>query len=179
MNMITNFKKQLAIVLLIFLTFSLIGFPVVTFPGWKQLTKTSPHIFLAISKGIPWRIKYTNGYAITNPSRGILHSDIEIALTLKGDNPRPGSIADVKSTYWPSQDETYLIFASYFEGNSYQALDDYCFVPLGHNFSTNIVIGRTLDEQIRAILEYRYNMLSNEMNRAQTEKQRLEDFLKR
>jgi hypothetical protein len=177
--MITHFKQKSAFLFLLFVGLSLAAFPSMKFPGWDRLTKISPYIFLATSKGIPWRVKNTNGFTMTNPSRGVLHSDIEITAILKGNEVRPGTSADMKSTYWPSQGETYLIFSSYFDGHSFQAFDDYCIVPLGYHFPTNMLNGQSLDDQIRAVLQYRYNILTNEMAHAQTEKQRLEEILKK
>jgi len=60
----------------------------------------------------------------------------------------------------------------------YHATEQYRIVPLGTSFPTGLLAGKGFDEQIRALLQYRVDMLKREMEEAQEEKARLEEGLK-
>ena len=49
---------------------------------------------------------------------------------------------------------------------------------MGTNFPTNLLAGKSFDKQVRALLQYRVDMLSRDMEQAQEEKKRLEEGLK-
>ncbi len=177
--MITHFRKKTLFLLLLVATVSALAFPASPFIDWNNTVDGSSSILVATSKGIPWRTKLTNGGVMFNPSRGVLTSDIEIVATLKGEKFNSGTAAILRSTKWPAQGDAYLIFANFFDGKDCQAFDDYSVVPLGHDFDTNILSGKSLDEQIHSLLQIRYRHLTNEIAHAQTEKERLDEYLKK
>jgi hypothetical protein len=81
------------------------------------------------------------------------------------------------SRYWPFQGEKFLLFANY-ENNQffsgYNAVEEYRVISLNRYFQTNVLSGKTLNEQIQLILTNRLNDLNGELARGQEEKRRLE-----
>jgi hypothetical protein len=174
----TNMKKLIIGLLLVVAASSLLAVILFPFPGWNSIGKISPSIIIAKCKSSAKWTWVTNG-VVHSMADGITLSDIEVVSVLKGGSVPPGTKATLASQYWACQGETYLLFATDFDGSMCHAIEDYRVVPLGHGFPTNILTGKPLDEQIKVILQYRYALLTNEMSHAQTEKQRLEEFLKK
>ena len=106
----------------------------------------------------------------------LIDSDMQIVSVLKGGLTN-GPIV-LRSRFWPRQSENYLVFGHFSDG-IYHAYEDYRVVPLGVGFSTNELAGKSLDQQIKLMLEYRFNDLNSELERGQKEKQRLEEGLKK
>jgi hypothetical protein len=75
------------------------------------------------------------------------------------------------------QDENYLIIGHYDSG-IYRAHEEYHVIPLGVNFSTNLIAGKPLDEQIQILFKRRLDNLNRQIKEEQEEKQRLEEGLK-
>jgi hypothetical protein len=148
----------------------------VTFPfsGWPWLEQKSHDILIARCRVTP------DPYAVGKDGaehnmRGLINSEIQIVSVLKG-TTNTGT-ARLTSEYWPRQGDYYLVFAT-FNFGFYQAVEKYRIVPLGPRFMTNILSGKSLELQVRTLLQYRLNMLSREMQQAQEEKKRLEEGLK-
>ena len=151
------------------------AFETYLFPGWDNMVKISPNILIAICKSSPGRMRVTNLIVIDNPDRGgIVVSDIQVVSVLKGGNVPEGTEATLQSQYWRYQGEEYLIFATSYDSSTCQALDAYRVVPLGHFFPTNILAGKSLEEQIKTLLQYRLNNVNRELEHGQAEKARLE-----
>jgi hypothetical protein len=105
----------------------------------------------------------------------VVPSSIEIVSVLKGETN--GAANYLRSQFLPRQGEYYLIFANFFAG-TYQAFEPYRVVPLGLEFSINSIAGKTLDEQVRMLLERRLIALTEQIKNEEEEKQRLEEGLK-
>jgi hypothetical protein len=102
---------------------------------------------------------------------GVITSDIEVVFVLQG-TTKPGPSHLVSTYRLPHQGDYYLIFADYYNGH-YQALEDYRVVPLGYNFESDRLTGKTLDEQIDILVRDRLDQLNN----VSEEKKRLEEEL--
>jgi hypothetical protein len=177
-----NVKKILLWLSLLVAALSVMAFLTYDFPGWCALVERSPCIIIARCKSSPERVRFINGVKVDNPMvsgpmGGIVLSDIKIVSVLKGDNVKLASTT-LWSKYWPYQGESYLLFATDYDGTNCKAFDLYRIVPLGHFFPTNILTGKSLDDQIKALLQYRLNNLNLELEHEQTEKERLEKGLK-
>lgn len=73
------------------------------------------------------------------------------------------------------------MFANYENGrlfNGYIVSQDYQVVPLNHNFNTNMLAGKTPEQQIQWILDNRLRDLNDELAKGNEEKKRLEEGLK-
>lgn len=177
-----NIKKESIWLLFLATTISVHAFLSAGFPGWDILANKSPWIVIAYCKKSPERHRLVNGMRVSNPltggpDGGIVLSDFKIVALLKGQNPKPKSDVTLWSSSWPYQGETYLIFATDFDGTNYSAYDSYRVVTLGHNFSTNTIAGKSLNDQIRAALRYRLDKLKVQIKEDQQEKLRLEEGL--
>jgi hypothetical protein len=144
------------------------------FSGWPWLKAKSRDIIVARCNATP-EIEPVGPDGVALNLRGLIKSDIQILSVLKGTTN--SGTAQLLSKYWPRQRDCYLIFANYSDG-VYQATEEYRIIPLGLNFSTNLIAGKPLDEQIRAVLRYRLDMLGRQIEQAQEEKKRLEEGLK-
>lgn len=147
-----------------------VAYIVQPFPGWNVLTDTSSGIIIARCSKTPDPYNVTYKGMLVDPD-DLIESEIEIVLVLKG-NTRPGT-GHLRSEYWPRQGEYYAVFALN-EPDYYQATESYCIVPLGIHFPTNMLAGKTVNEQIRALLQYRLDELNQDVVKAQDEKKRLE-----
>jgi uncharacterized protein YlxW (UPF0749 family) len=58
-------------------------------------------------------------------------------------------------------------------------MESYRVVPLGLNFTTNMIRGKNLDEKTQSLLQRRLNDLNRQMQSEQEEKQRLEEEIKK
>jgi hypothetical protein len=156
------------------------------FPGWEQLTKKSPDIIIARCEKTPELFEVQDNGVVRETVGGLIESDIKVISVLKGEThqgampleqPRLGS-ARLSSWYRPRQSEYYLIFSICYSGE-YQAFEKYKMIPLGLDFSTNVLSGKTLDEQIQTLLQKRLDDLNRQMKVEQEEKARLESAFKK
>ncbi len=141
------------------------------FTSWDDLTKNSPDIVV---------VRCTATTPDTTPiGDGMIWSDIEVTLVLKGDT-KPG-LAHMVSQYWPRQGDRFLMFAEYQSNQLYQAYsatEAYRIVPLGRYFVADKLAGKKLDEQIQLVFRSRLEDLSRELEKRAEEKKRLEQGLK-
>lgn len=159
-------KKNVSIVLLM-TACAVIATPYLPFRSWDEVKRRSPDIVIA-------RCAKTPDQATIKDA--VFESEVEIECVLKGTtNLRP---ATVDSSYRLRQGEHYLIFSIFSDG-VYQTAEEYRIIPLGHYFSTNVLTGKLLDEQIQFLLQYRLNNLNRELQQGQEEKKRLEEGLKK
>ena len=146
------------------------------FSNWNSLKARSPDTVIARCTKTPTTVEFRGKIVPLDGPHGLRNSDIDIMWVLRGrTNLGP---ARLSSFYRPRQDEKYLIFSTYTGDGAYDATETYRIVALGTDFPTNILAGRSFDEQIRAVLQYRVDMLKREMEEAQEEKNRLEEGLK-
>ncbi|HEY5233556.1 MAG TPA: hypothetical protein VIK35_08495 [Verrucomicrobiae bacterium] len=141
------------------------------FHGWDNLTETSPDI-IVVQCGKP-----------TPPNPNVIimdgtksDSEIQIISVLKCTNDL--SSARLQTDHDLRQGEDYLVFG-YFDGGICKAYEEYRVVPLGVNFSTNSIAGKTLNEQIQILLQSAINNLGNEIQKNEEEKERLEESVER
>ncbi len=153
-----------------------VAITIIPFTGWDNLTTGSPDIIIACCAKTPDLISVRNDGVVIERKDGVIDTDMEVISVLKGSTVR--GPARVRSQYWPRQAEQYLIFG-YFHDGSYQAIETYRVIPLGLSFSTNMLSGKTLTEQIRAVLSYRLGQLNREIEQKQEEKKRLEEGLRK
>jgi len=146
------------------------------FRDWNWIKDKSADIAIVRCVKTPKQFVVETNGTISSYKDGMIMSDIEVELVLKG-MTNPSSVR-LFSLYWPRQGEHYLIF-SHFDGGVYSATEEYRIIPLGVDFSTNSVTGKSLDEQIQFLLQYRLNNLNRELERGQEEKKRLEEGLKK
>ena len=144
------------------------------FSGWPWLQQKSRDIIIGRC-GLTADPDAVGKDGVALNMRGLINSDIQIVSVLKGTTN--SGTARLTSEYWPRQGEYYLVFAHYHD-DFYQAVEKYRIVPLGPHFTTNSLSGKSLNQQIRALLQHRLDMLNCEMQQAQEEKARLEEGLK-
>jgi hypothetical protein len=169
--------KTKAIVIGLFTAaFAAMGVLIAPFQGWDNLKRYSSDIIIARCGNTPnpFNVK-TNGIWI-DMQDGMIDSQIQVLSVLKGATNL--GAARLTSQYWPRQGEHYLIFAIYHDG-FYQAIETYRVVPLGTYRPPDLSTGKTLDEKIHILLQYRFDNLNRQMKEEQEEKQRLEDGLKK
>lgn len=171
MHMKTKTSATMMVVLLAAVT-SMFAVVIRPFTSWDDITKKSPDIIIArCSASTPDPTPIGNGMVL---------SDIEVALVLKGDT-KPGA-ARMNSQYWPRQGEQFLMFSTYQSNRfyrAYNAIETYRVVPLGRYFLTNGLTGKPLDAQIQFVLRHRLEELSQEMQKGAEEKKRLEEAIKK
>ena len=150
------------------------GFVTVHFPGWSAMPEISPSIVIVrcTSSGVQ---RWVSNGVVNVMWDGIVRSDVELVSVLKGESMPPGTKGTLYSQHWGDQGKLYLVYASYYDGSRCDAFDDYRVVPLGHNCPTNMLDGKSLDEQIKVLLKYRLDSLNRELEHGQVEKKRLEE----
>jgi hypothetical protein len=117
-----------------------------SFSSWGNLTKNSPDIIIARCLETPETMK-PNGHMVD--TQGWIISNMEIVSVLKG--AKNSATVKLRSEYCPRQGEFYLIFSNYHDGY-YTSTEIYRFVPLGLQFSTNMITGVTIDDKIQSLL---------------------------
>ncbi len=162
-------------IVLVLFAGSAMGFVRFEFAGWSDLQQRSHDIFVARCDATPDQNPVGKDGIEIN-TRGLVYSDMTVISIIKGvTNAGP---ARLKSVFCPRQGEYYLIFASYFNG-FYDAFEPYRIVPVGLRFSINDLDGKTVDEQIKALLRHRIDNLEQQIKAEQEEKARLEEAFKR
>lgn len=187
-------RKLNSVLILLAAVTSGLAFMTQDFPGWETLTQYTPFVIIAQCTKAPDSHRVINGILDDNPLRigqlgGVTLSDVKMVATLKAEPGRPslssfpegmaatlkaGTLLTLWSDYRPCQGDQYLLFATYFTDTNCYALDLYRVVPLGHSFDTNLLSGKSLDEQIKFMLHYRLENLKHELQDAEAEKARLE-----
>ena len=119
------------------ITVSIMARIIVPFPGWDRLKTEAPNIIIArCGKPTP----PTPDVIIMNAPTS--DSAIEVVSVLKGINN--ASSSRLLTDHGLRQDENYLIIGHYDSG-IYRAHEEYHVIPLGVNFSTNLIAGKPLD----------------------------------
>jgi hypothetical protein len=162
-------KNKIIILVASLITISVTARVIAPFNGWGNLTETSPDI-IVVQCGKP---------TPSNPNVIVVNgiksdSEIQIVFALKGTNVL--SFARLQTDHELRQGENYLVFG-YFDTGICKANEEYRVIPLGINFSTNSIAGKTLDEQIQILFQRSVANLNREIQKDQEEKQRLEQAL--
>jgi hypothetical protein len=145
---------------------------------WPTLEHDSQAIIIARCKSTPEWMHYTNGVLIMNPALGLVESEMEVEAVLKGTNSPTGTPIRFGSEFWPRQGENYLIMAQSYDGVLCRANEKYRIIPLGLFFTTNALTGKTVEEKIRQMLQFRVDHLDQQLQEDKAEKQRLDNALK-
>lgn len=189
-------RRQTWILFLFGFATSGFGYVTIEFPGWEELARISPYVIIVRCTSSPESPRLINGIMSHNPllvgtSGGLTLSDVKMVATLKpqishpaatSSSPREsaailkaGTPLTLWSEYWPCQGEDYLLFVSEFRSTNFDALDLYRVFPLGHSFDTNLLSGKSLNEQVKFMLQYRqsgaYNFKSRTMSESGGEDQ--------
>jgi len=165
-------NKLVALVILIATSVTVYATIISSFAGWNNLIKESPDIIVvrglpppAITNSGPWEI-----------IDGGTKSDVEVLCVLKG-KTSTGKSHTVTDWHKVDINECYVIFGHYHDGE-YQAIEDYRVIPIGNSFNTNDLSGKSLNAQIRLLLQRRVDFLNDEIKKDTAEKKRLEEGLK-
>lgn len=164
-------KSKIIIALALSVAISALARVIAPFKGWSALESGSPYIIIAhCGKPTP----STPGVITINATRS--DSAIEVVSALKGTNGLAAS--RLLTDHDLQRGENYLVFA-YYDGGTYQAFEEYRVIPLGNSFHTNLIAGKSLDEQLQILFRRRLDDLNQQMKEEQEEKQRLEEGLQK
>lgn len=169
-------KKLAATVILGLAATIALAMRLIPFTSWGDLIDNSPEICIARCTATLDFISASNKPTVFMDN--IVGSDIEVVSVLKGVS-EPGS-SHLLSQYWPYRGEYFLMFANYQKDQfnaGYTAIQSYRIVPLDHNFKTNLLEGKTLNEQVQFILSRRLGVLKDELNRDNEEEKNIESYL--
>lgn len=144
---------------------------VVPFQGWGRLKDSSPYI-IVVQCGRP---------TAPTPNESIIggtksDAEINVVAFLKGTNSLNFARLQTDRQLW--QGEYYLVFG-YYEGGIYKAYEEYRAIHLGSDFTTNLISGKSLDEQLQILFKHSLFNLNRQMKQEQEEKQRLEEGIKK
>jgi len=153
----------------VLLVFCAAAYVVVPFPGWDRLAMESEYIAL-VRCGNP-TVLPPNAYRAGPNS----DSDIQIIFTLKGTNDLDVCRLITDHDLYPG--ERYLVFGNLGK-NILHAFEEYRITQVDHLFTTNLIAGKPLNEQIQIILERRLFDLNREAKLNEEELQRLNEALK-
>lgn len=140
---------------------------VIPFESWNQVEEQSPSIIVA---NCGERTRAPQGIITINSTKS--DSAIQIIYVLKGTNSI-GS-ARLLTDHSLQDGEKYLVFARC-DGSIYHAYEEYRVIPLGSSFHTNLIAGKSLNEQLHILFKRRLDILNRQMKEDQAEKQRLEE----
>ena len=139
------------------------------FLGWNRLeTESTDIVVVHCGDSSPSRGNVDNGPA----------SDFKVitVAVLKGETNV--NSARLWTDYNLEPGEDYLVFG-YYSGGIYQAYEGFRVVPLGKDFSTNLINGNTIEEKIQVLFRRRINDLNQQIDTATGERERLEEALTR
>ena len=150
---------------------SALALPIADFTSWDDIIGRSPDIIIAKCIATQDMLPQKPTILFGN----VCNSDIEVMSVLKGDTTTGSS--HLLSSYNPYRGEIFIAFGSYSTygtNGAYCATEDYRVVPLRRLFTTNVLSGKTVKEQVQLILASRLNDLNEEMERDNVEKQRID-----
>lgn len=101
-------------------------------------------------------------------------SEIEVLFVLKGTNGMGAT--RLQTDHDLHQGEDYLVFGNC-NSSVCQAFENFKVVPIGSRFSTNLISGRSLDEQIKTLSRHALFKLNRQIKLDQEQKQQLEMFV--
>jgi hypothetical protein len=160
-------KIKIILLLILLIACSIYARILETFDSWDKIIRDSPSI-LVVRCGKP-----TPPYPIINGPRS--DSGIDVQYRLKGTNDASRLWTDRDSLH---QGENYLVFG-YINNEICVALGEFKVVPLGSEFSTNWIAGKSLDEQIQELFKRALDHLDREIKQDQDQKAQLESGIKK
>lgn len=163
-------RMLIAIGLAVFACGVALAVVLVPFHGWDALIAKSPEIIIVKCLKAPEETLFRGNGIAEVTEDGVWPSEIEVVAVLKGTTNR-GPVR-LYSQLPLRRGEDYLIFAYFYD--TYSASEEYRIVPLGSDFSTNVLAGKQLDAQVQTLLQFRLDHLNREMENLQAEKACLE-----
>jgi hypothetical protein len=159
-------KRNTVLILASFLAVTALARLMAPFSSWDRVKESSSSIVI-VKCGDP--IPPAPGVIVMNATKS--DSAICVRCVLKG----TGSLGPARllTDYDLRNGENYLVFG-YLNGTNFIAFEDYRVIPLGINFSTNLIDGKPLNEQIEVLFKRRLELLNRQMAKEQEEKRRLE-----
>jgi hypothetical protein len=140
------------------------------FSGWSQLLADSSDIAIVHCEQSTLALHLST-------VDGATKSDCAITVLL----PLKGTNICNSTRLWTDhklqQGEKYLVFG-HCDSGIYQAFEEYRVVPLGTDFSTNLITGKLLDEQLQILFKRRLDTLNRQIKEEQDEKQRFEEGIR-
>ena len=144
----------------------------VPFAGWDELIDSSPDILIvragATDKGVG--------------VRGLFNAAVESLVVLKG-SARLGQ-ERFESACLLKPSEEYLVFCSWRTNGICYATESYRVVPLGPDFETGVLTGKSLGDQLKLLIQRRLSAVTSEIDALRTrlendsrERERLEQAL--
>jgi hypothetical protein len=164
-------KTKVIVLLLSLITICAIARIVVPFQGWDRLKDSSPYIVI-VQCGKP--TSPVSNESIIGGTKS--DSEIRVVAFLKGTNSMNSAHLQTDRQLW--QGQYYLVFG-YYEDGIYKAYEEYRAIHLGSDFSTNLIVGKSLDEQLLVLFKHSLFNLNRQLKEEQEEKQRLEEGIKR
>lgn len=166
-----SMKTKTIVTFLLLTAFCVIARLPYNFMGWDRLKTESPEIIIAGPK------------EPTPPEAGVVFEngpDFDFSITvlsvLKGTNGMRH--ARLLSDHELRPRDAYLVFGKY-ENGIYKANGEFSVVPLGRRYKREMISGKTLDDQIRVLIQLAIDNLDSEMASKQVEKARLETIFKK
>jgi hypothetical protein len=168
-------KKKILLLGLLLISFSVMAYVTLSFPGWDALRDKSSDILIVHCTNVqdPYNT-IKNGYIID--FRGLVEADYEIVSVLKGTTN--SGVVRISSEYWPKQGYFYLLFKNYGDGQ-YSGLEAYRVVHLGSPFSTNSIANKSLDEQLQVLFKRAHGQLNEEIHEAQDQKNLIDEAIQK
>lgn len=145
---------------------SILARVIAPFVGWDRLEDVSSNIIIVYCGG---PTPPTPGFSIVGATR--FDSEITVISILKGTNHI--SSGRLQTDHELRQNNYYLAFADYDNG-IYEAWEEYKVVPLGTDFSTNLITGKPLNDQLQVLFCSATNTLDHEIEMDEQDKSRLE-----
>ena len=164
-------KNKIIVFLLLLIPICTIARIVVPFQGWGRLKDTSPYIAI-VQCGKPTPL-VPNELTIGGPKSD---SEIQVVFFLKGTNSLNSARLQTDRQLW--QGEYYLVFG-YYEDGIYKAYEQYRTIHLGSDFSTNLIVGKSLDDQLQVLFKHSLFNLNRQLKEEQEEKQHLEEGIEK
>jgi hypothetical protein len=164
-------KTNFILLSAVLITLSAAARVIENFRSWDELIERSS--FIAVVRcGNPTPQKPNVRYD------DIYLADMEIHLVANLKNTTNAAPVRILTDYLMCSGENYLVFGTW-DSDVICSYERYRVVPLDKYVTTNLIAGKTLQEQIQILLQRRLDNLKLEMQENENEKMRLEAGLKK
>jgi 5-hydroxyisourate hydrolase-like protein (transthyretin family) len=162
-------KIKITVLIVLLITFTGMAYMMESFAGWDRLESKSHYIIIAHCGAPTPRLLH---YSIENAAA--FDSSIEVLSVLKGTNDLV--FTRLQTDHELRQGEYYIAFGygDNFDTNVFMAHEDFHVIPLGHQFTTNSIAGKQLNEQLQILFRQSADNLNREIQKDKEEKQRIE-----
>ena len=158
-------KLKLITIMLLLVAITVAARLIAVFSDWNWAMKNSPNIIIAhCGKQSP------SSNHFNAPASDF---SIKVLTVLKGATNVVS--ARLLTDHELITGQNYLVFG-YYDAGIYTAYEEFRIVPLGVNFSTNLISGKSLDDQLQILFKLRRDQLNQEIQKDKEEKQRLEEL---